>query len=110
MNDFDTKHKTCHDTGMFGDLPMNEVIEYLEKNELGLKITDKNVVVDFIRPMDSFDLTCKFQHKVANHLLNRILVRSCDVDKMQYDYGSWVSSFEGKQLVELELKWREADA
>ena len=104
---------------MFGDLPMNEVIEYLEKNELGLKITDKNVVVDFIRPMDSFDLTCKFQHKVANHLLNRILVRSCDVDKMQYeswsscvdgDYGSWSITVEGKQLVELELKWREADA
>ena len=103
---------------MFGDLPMSEVIEYLEKNELGLKITDKNVVVDFIRPMDSFDLTCKFQHKVANHLLNRILVRSRDVDKMQYEswsscvegnYGSWSSSLEGKQLVELELKWREAN-
>ena len=101
---------------MFGDVPIGEAIKYLDKNELGLKITDKNVVVDFIRPVDSFDLTCKFQHKVANHLLNWILVRSCDVDKMQYEswsscvegnYGSWSSSLEGKQLVELELKWRE---
>ena len=103
---------------MFGDLPMSKVIEYLEKNELGLKITDKNVVVDFIRPMDSFDLTCKFQHKVANHLLNRILIKRCDVDKMQYEswsscvegnYGSWSSSVEGAQLMELEMKWREAN-
>ena len=103
---------------MFGDVPIGEAIEYLDKNELGLKITDKNVVVDFIRPMDSFDLTCKFQHKVANHLLNRILVRSHDVDTMKFEswcssvegnYDSWSSSVEGKQLMELELIWREAD-
>jgi len=103
---------------MFGDLPMSDVIKYLENNKLGLKITDKNVVVDFIRPMDSFDLTCKFQHKVANHLLNRILVRGHDVDTMKFEswsscvegnYDSWFSSSEGKQLVELELKWREAN-
>jgi len=68
---------------MFGDVPIDKVVQYLEQNELGLKITDNNVVVDFIRPMDSFVLTCKFQHKVANHLLNRILIRSRDVDKMQ---------------------------
>ena len=103
---------------MFGDVPKDKVTEYLEQNELGLKITDKNVVVDFIRPMDSFNLTCKLQHKVANHLLNRILIRSQDVDMMQYDswcssvegnYDSWSSSVEGKQLIELELKWREAN-
>ena len=78
---------------MCGDLPIEEVIEYLEQNELGLEITDKYVVVGFIRPIASFDLTCKFQYKVANHLINRILVRSHHVDTMKYE--SWCSSVEG---------------
>jgi hypothetical protein len=103
---------------MFGDVPKDKVIEYLEENKLGLKITDKNVVVDFIRPMDSFDLTCKFEHRVANHLLNRILIRRQDVDMMQYEswcssvegnYDSWSSSVEGMLLMELEMEWREED-
>ena len=105
---------------MFGDVPIEEVTEYLEKhrlNKLGLKITDKYVVVDFIRPMASFDLTCKFQHRVANHLINRILVRSHDVGTMMYEsccssvegnYDSWSSSVEGLQLMELEMMWWEA--
>jgi hypothetical protein len=118
VDSFNAKHKISHDTVMFGDVPMNEVIEYLEKNERGLKITDKNVVVDFIRPMDSFDLTCEFQHKIANHILNRILIESHDVDKCKFEswsssvegnYSSWASSVEGKVLVELALKWREAN-
>jgi putative lipoic acid-binding regulatory protein len=106
---------------MFGDFPIEKVIEYLEqheRNELGLKITDKHVVVDFIRPVSSFDLTCKFQHKVANHLLNRILVRSHHVDTMKYgswrssvegNYDSWSSSAEGWQLLQLEMIWRDAN-
>lgn len=103
---------------MFGDVPKDKEIEYLEENKLGLKITDKNVVVDFIRPMDSFDLTCKFEHRVANHLLNRILIRRQDVDMMQYEswcssvegnYDSWSSSYEGMLLMELEMEWREED-
>ena len=83
---------------MFGDVPIEEVIEHLEQNELGLKITDKYVEVGFIRPMDSFDLTRKFQHKVANHLLNRILVRSHHVDTMKYE--SWCSSVEGNTIAD----------
>ena len=106
---------------MFGDVPTEQVIEYLEKhemNKLGLKIADKYVVVDFIRPMDSFDLTCPIQHKVANHLLNRILVRRHQVDTLKFEscwssvegnYDSWSSSVEGKQLIELALKWRRAN-
>ena len=104
---------------MFGDVPKEQVIEYLENhemNELGLKLTDKYVVVDFIRPMDSFDLLCPIQHKVANHLLNRILVRSHEVNTLKFEswrssvegnYDSWCSSVEGEQLIELALKWRE---
>ena len=94
---------------MYGDVPKEQVIEYLENNDLGLKLSDQGVIVHFIRPMKSFDLLCPFQHKVANHLLNRILIRSHDIDKTErrWKYDSWLLSVEGKQLVELELKWRE---
>ena len=97
---------------MYGDVPIEEVIKYLENNDLGLKLSDRDVVVDFIRPMKSFDLVCPYEHKVANHILNRILVRSHDVGKKgrKWKYDSWSLSVEGKQLVDLEFKWRQDDA
>ena len=96
---------------MFGDVPIGQAIEYLEKNDAGLKLSDKGVVVEFIRPMKSFDVLCPYQHKVANHLLNRILVKSHDVGKVgrKWKYGPWSLSVEGKQLIELESQWREDD-
>ena len=39
-----------------GDRDMKQDIEYLEHNVLGLKITDKDVVVFHIRPMSTFNM------------------------------------------------------
>ena len=97
---------------MFGDVPTEDVIEYLENNDLGMKLSDRDVVVDFIRPLNSFDLVCPFEHQVTNHLLNRILVRSHDIGKIsrKWKNDSWSLSVEGKQLVELEFQWRHGGA
>ena len=83
---------------MWGDVPMAEVVEYLERNPLGLKLTDKNVVVGHIRPLRTFNLTCMAEHRMGNHLLNQKLVRTCSVRKLSqdWDYDSWYISEEGK--------------
>ena len=109
---------------MFGDSPIEDDIYYLEDNEFGLKLSDKQVSIAFIRPLRTFNMLCKFDHRMANHILNRILVcRYFAGDltngwKVRYgvsdlsedfDYETWASSKEGKQLLELECKWREED-
>jgi predicted hydrolase (HD superfamily) len=110
---------------MFGDSPIEDDIYYLEDNEFGLKLSDKQVSIAFIRPLRTFNMHCKFDHRMANHILNRILVRrysagdfTNDSKKVRYgvgdlsedfDYETWASSKEGKELLELECKWREED-
>jgi hypothetical protein len=109
---------------MFGDSPIEDDIYYLEDNEFGLKLSDKQVSIAFIRPLRTFNMHCKFDHRMANHILNRILVRryfAGDLTKdwkvrygvgdlsEKWDYETWASSKEGKQLLELECKWREED-
>ena len=109
---------------MFGDSPIEDDIYYLEDNEFGLKLSDKQVSIAFIRPLRTFNMHCKFDHRMANHILNRILVRryfAGDLTKdwkvrygvgdlsEKWDYETWASSKQGKQLLELECKWREED-
>ena len=109
---------------MFGDRPIEDDIYYLEENELGLKLSDKQVSIAFIRPLRTFNMLCKFDHRMANHILNRILVRRYSAGDLtkdwkvrygvsdlseNFDYETWASSKEGKQLLELECKWREED-
>jgi hypothetical protein len=109
---------------MFGDFPMEDDIYYLEDNEFGLKLSDKQVSIAFIRPLRTFNMICKFDHRMANHILNRILVRRYSAGDLtkdwkvrygvgdlseDFDYETWASSKEGKQLLELECKWREED-
>ena len=96
---------------MFGDTPLTEQIAYLEQNELGLKFSDKNVHIAFIRPMHSFDLTCKYQHWCANHILNRVLIRRNFVDDLGgvFNYDSWAASKNGAQLLALDAERRAFD-
>jgi hypothetical protein len=96
---------------MFGDRPVEDDVCYLEQNDLNLKLADKDVSIAFIRPLRTFDLTCKIEHRMANHNLNRTLVRSNVVDDVsgEWDYQSWALSMEGRQLLELEREWREDD-
>ena len=119
-----TEHKrTIYQPRMFGDRPIDDIY-YLEENELGLKLSDKQVSIAFIRPLRTFNMHCKFDHRMANHILNRILGRryfAGDLSKEwkvrygvgnlsdEWDYETWASSKEGKQLLELECKWREED-
>ena len=35
---------------MFGDRPVEDDIDYLEQNDLGLELSDKQVYIAFIRP------------------------------------------------------------
>ena len=93
---------------MFGDRPMAEEIAYLERNDRGLKLSDKHVYVGFIRPLWTFDVHCLIDHKTANHRLNRKLVSSGDAGDASHgwDFDKWKMSVEGEKLLSLQRKWR----
>jgi hypothetical protein len=83
-------------------------IDYLETNDLGLKISDKGVVVGHIRPLRTFDMWCPFEHRMAGHIFNRRLVKVEDVYELdrQWDYNKWCVSTEGVMLTALDSEWR----
>ena len=94
---------------MIGDHTMAEDIAYLEqhdRNDRGLKLSDKHVSIAFIRPLWSFDLFCLVDHKMANHRLNRKLIRDGELSG-EFNYDRWKISVEGKQLLALQRQWRE---
>jgi hypothetical protein len=84
-------------------------VEYLENNEHGYKLLDKDVHVDHVRPLDSFtNLACEFEQRTANHYLNlQLLPAKENLQKhSKFDYDSWAASDAGKQLLELNREWR----
>jgi len=84
-------------------------VEYLEKNDRGLTVTDKDIHLDHVRPLSSFkNLHCKFEQRTANHYLNlQLLPAKENLQKhAKFDYDSWAASDAGKQLLELNRVWR----
>ena len=84
-------------------------VEYLENNDRGLKVTDKGIHFDHIRPLSSFkNLHCKLEQRTANHYLNlQLLPGKENLRKgADFDYESWAASDTGKQLLELNRVWR----
>jgi hypothetical protein len=84
-------------------------VEYLENNEHGYKLLDKDMHIDHIRPMKSFkNLHCEFEQRTANHYLNLQLLPAKENQQKHasFDYDSWAASDAGKQLLELNRQWR----
>jgi hypothetical protein len=84
-------------------------VEHVESNDRGLKITDENIHIDHLRPLASFkNLHCEFEQRTANHYLNlQLLPAKENIKKSaKFDYDSWAASDSGKQLLELNRKWR----
>jgi hypothetical protein len=81
-------------------------VRFLEDNdEQGLKISDICVRPDHIRPIHSFDIFCKIDHRMANHYLN-LELRHVTQSRVVWDYETWSTSRNGKQLLALERAWR----
>jgi hypothetical protein len=84
-------------------------VEYLENNDRGLKLTDKSVQVDHVRPLASFkNLHCEFEQRTANNFRNLELLPAEENQQKgaSFDYDSWAASDAGKQLLELNREWR----
>jgi hypothetical protein len=82
---------------------------HLESNVRGLKLTDKGIHIDHVRPMASFkNLHCEFEQRTVNHWLNlQLLPAKENLRKnAKFDYDSWAASDAGKQLLELNREWR----
>jgi hypothetical protein len=86
-----------------------KAVKHLENNERGLKMTDKGIHVDHIRPLASFkDLSSAWEQKTANHYLNlQLLPAKENLSKSaSFDYDSWAVSESGKALLALNREWR----
>jgi hypothetical protein len=87
----------------------DKAVIHLENNERGLKMTDKGIHVDHIRPLASFkDLSSAWEQKTANHYLNlQLLPAKENISKnASFNYESWVISESGKALLALNREWR----
>jgi hypothetical protein len=87
----------------------NEAVTKLEDNPQGLKLNDKGVHIDHIRPMSSFpNLNCEFQQRRCSNINNLQLLTAKEnlmkTDKFNYD--EWCVSESGQILIELNRKWR----
>jgi hypothetical protein len=83
--------------------------QHLEDNDRGLKMLDKDVHVDHIRPMASFkDLHCEFEQRTATHFFNlQILPAKENLAKhAKFDFDSWAVSDSGVKLLALNREWR----
>jgi hypothetical protein len=87
----------------------NHLVEHLENNDRGLKLNDKDVHVDHIRPLNSFkNLACDFEQRTANNYRNLQLLPAKEnmVKSAKFDYDAWAASDSGKQLIQLNCDWR----
>jgi hypothetical protein len=87
----------------------DHAVGHLETNDRGLKITDKDIHIDHIRPLSSFkNLQCEFEQRTSCHYLNLQLLPAKENQQKHasFDYDSWAASDAGKQLLELNREWR----
>jgi hypothetical protein len=101
-------HKTDRTQKLLG-CTWQYAMEHLESNDRGLKLADKDIHIDHIRPFDSFkNLHCEFEQRTVNHYLNLQLLTAEENYRKgsDFDYDSWAASDAGKQLLELNRQWR----
>jgi hypothetical protein len=100
--------KRMHTYEMIG-CSWDQAKQHLENNTRGLKINTQGVEIDHIRPFASFkNIHCEYELKTACHFLNLQLLPSNENNqkRAKFDYDSWAASDSGKQLLELNRKWR----
>jgi hypothetical protein len=99
----------CKSTEELTGTTFEQLTEYLEKNDHGIKIDDKKIHIDHIRPVTKFEnLHCEFELRTACHYLNlQLLPGRVNIQKgNSFCYASWTSSDVGKQLIQLNIDWR----
>jgi hypothetical protein len=100
--------KTAHTLELLG-CTWEEAVAKLEDNPRGLKLTDKGIHVDHVRPLASFkDLSSAWEQKTANHYLNLQLLPAKEnlMKQASFDYDTWAISESGKALLALNREWR----
>jgi hypothetical protein len=104
------RSKKCNTTEKLTSTTFEQLTVYLEKNDRGIKITDKNTHIDHVRPLTKFEnLHCEFEQRTACHYLNLQLLPGSENLKKSDTFccTSWASSDRGKQLIQLNIEWRE---
>jgi hypothetical protein len=102
--------KKCNTTEKLTSMNFEQLTEYLENNDRGLKLHCKKVHIDHIRPLADFkNLHCEFELRTACSYLNLQLLTARENSQKSdtFCFTSWASSDRGKQLIQLGVKWRE---
>jgi len=105
-------NKKCNTTEKLTSMNFEQLTEYLENNDHGLKLHGHKVHIDHIRPLADFkNLHCEFEMRTACCYLNlQLLTASQNLHKSDtFCYTSWASSDRGKQLIQLGFEWREKE-
>ncbi|KAJ1469595.1 hypothetical protein T484DRAFT_1754358 [Baffinella frigidus] len=102
--------KTTHTLELLG-CSWEEAVDHLHNNDRGLKLTDKDIHVDHIKPFAAFDnLQCPIQQRLVNHWSNlQLLTAEENLKKgASHDHAAWSVSEAGIKLLAFERELRAA--